>query len=335
VADVRFIEWGLPIWGFTATPNISTFTWLGGSSGHMVAWVWWQKEDADIDTISLYFSSVTSPPTFRVGIQDLTASGVPDDSYNVSNTFVPTSGINTISISSTGLSVGTLYALVLKYESGTLGSSNTATVTYSISNIFGAGPPYNVTNTASWSKQSNLYPAFYGLRSSSQRYGYPCEGNIATNSISTTGHRIAMRFKLPAGFADKFKVAGLRMMGTPFPGAVTFKLGLWSSSSTLASKSTIDTDFTATVSGHERDRVYLFDDDPLPQLEDGTVYYIGIERESAGTLTVRSFEFTENANLDAVPGGKEFYLATHNATSWTDDDSRRIPWGLVLREITA
>lgn len=222
---------------------------------------------------------------------------------------------------------GQFLAATIRYSSGTVDGSNNGSFTSHQTNmvagtIFAAPWAFRLT-AGTWARQGVL-PCF-GLRTASGRYVFPVEGYYNTRSASTVGHRQAMKFTLPAGSGDTFKVKGVRFAGSiAGAGGKNPILGLWDASS-LIQGVTLDSDFIGNLTTAYQSYEYYFDESSLTALSYGTAYYLGLEvadAASAGVL-INGLQLDNAADLDAYPGGSEFHFATYNGSAWTDDTTVR------------
>lgn len=222
---------------------------------------------------------------------------------------------------------GEFLAATIRTSDADISGANNVTIASHIANMvtgssFAAPWAFRLTG-GTWARQA-IYPCF-GLRTASGRYFYPAENIYNTRSAVTVGHRQALKFTLPAGSGDTFKIKGLRFAGSiATAGSKNPIAGLWDSSS-LIQGVTLDSDFIASISASYQTYEYYFDESSLTALNFGTAYYLGLEvadAASAGVL-INGLQLDSADDLDAYPGGSEFHFATYNGSAWSDDTTVR------------
>lgn len=89
-----------------------------------------KETKSGINKVAVYLHQITDPPTYRIGIQADDGSGDPTGIYLGSGTWTPiSSGWNEVSISpSVSLTKGSIYHVVVQYESGSIAASNSVTL---------------------------------------------------------------------------------------------------------------------------------------------------------------------------------------------------------------
>ena len=105
---------------------------------------------------------------------------------------------------------GEKLALTIRHSAGTVNASNNSTFTLrfttAAAEVFAF--PYGLTLTAgTWAKVAVDVPIF-AIRTANQRYGMLIQSLFST-TVTTTGHRSAMRFTLPATWAETFAMVVL------------------------------------------------------------------------------------------------------------------------------
>lgn len=312
------------------------------TTGHKFSAVLQAESTAPITHVGISIDNRNgTPPTFKFGLQGVDANGLPDGTYlgggsPASGTGVPAaqSSFEWFALDNAFTPTrGQVMAVVMEYSSGTINASNTVDIFYRVSNwdeesMF----PYTLTNTgAGWVKNSVTHWCGMAIRTASTRTGFPIIAWSGNTTVTTSTHRQALSFTLPAGHGDTFKVLGafLRMI-SPAVGN-TFKFGLWDASSELQAV-TMDTDNFAAV-GADKSAYFYFDESTLSTLSYGTLYYLGVE--ATGTAVgITRWDIFHADNRLCFPGGDDFGYATYNGTSWSDDNTLR-PWvDLLIDDIT-
>lgn len=345
MADLARLLLGAPQAGlFVGVAGFSNLA-LDASTDKIGA-VFQAPEAATITHVGFRYGTRTgTPPTYKIGLQGVTTGGLPDGTYlgggsPASATFTPPADATWngtwqwIALdNSLAVTRGQVLTLVVEYSSGTVDGSNNGTFTYILTKTVMSertGSPYAVTNTGSWGKETVGQPAF-GFKSASKTYGNPWE-DATTTALGTNGHRAALRFALPAGSGDTFKVAGLRAT-LDGPASADWKFGLWDAAGTMIQDVTIDADFAAVLTGVARNYTVFFDEASLTALNFGTAYYVGVERTTV-SCGLYSVDVDSSAELTGVYGGSEFYLATWNGSAWTAVQTKRPTLELILDDAT-
>jgi hypothetical protein len=285
-----------------------------------------------------------TPPTYRISLQALDTSGNPDGTIlgggsPASATFTPpadTTWNNTwqwVALSNSfAITLGTLYAVVVDYSSGTCNAGNNSSFVYSTSaggsfDRWGTG--YGLTNTGSWAK---AVPGPFGYKSAGSVYGLPIQAQT-TSTVGTNGHRAACKFTLPTNFASTFQVAGFRIRTDSESAAGSNKYGIWNAAGTALQDLTLDSDAHVSPANTNRGAWIYFDEGTLATLNAGTAYYYGIERvgSSCGLVT---WDFASSGDLTAMPWQGDAILSTWNGSAWSDDNTN-IPYvELLLSDVT-
>ena len=236
-------------------------------------------------------------------------------------------------------SVGQFLTFTIRYSSGTIDASNLSTFTTHATNLIGTTnqrqfPGAHRLTAGTWAKSNNT--AIYGIRTASTRYGFPATGFYATRSASTVGHRQALKFTLPAGSGDTFKVRGVRFAGAIANAAGKNPVfGLWDGSGVIQNV-TLDSDWVNNPSSSYTGYDVWFDESSLTALSFGTAYYLGLQVADAanGGVIINGLQLDNASDLDAYPGGSEFHFSTFDGSNWSDDTTVRPMVSLILDDIT-
>jgi hypothetical protein len=338
VAACRF---AIPLSLFLMRGTISINNQVLSSSSHKIAYPFIADDvDGTINALGVRMGAITgSSPTYQIELQGLDSTGLPDGVAvtNSGATFNPTSlsygagSFNWVSITGATLTRGNVYALVVRYSSGTVDASNNASFLLNTSNIGPGesfGNPYVLTDTGSgWTKSTtpSTAPAF-GYRSSTSTYGLPYQGGGAP-TITTNGNRITSKFSIDANFASTVSVRGILLVSTSVAASGTYKVGIWNAAGTeIASSGSQDTDHQASTGKHE----ILAPFTSSAVLTAGTTYYAGIERVSTATLTPRTMQFSANRDLETQPFGSSCVRSDWNGSAWSDTTTEILPLILLL-----
>lgn len=311
------------------------------ATNKMVGWMHQMREAATITAIAFDVTNVTgTSPTYKASLQGIDASGDPDGIVlggvsPASATFAPgATGYQTITLdNSYAATRGEFFSVVIDHDSGTIDGTNKIHVLHGFGNCFTQGFPIaKVDSGAGWAEQVNNHPG-YGLRAGTQRYGFPIT-SFQDRNTSTAGHREAVKFTVPAGLWDTFKIVGVEAFGfRPTVGNGTFVLGLWDASSALQTI-TIDSSPGAmpAVNIHNK---YFFDEATLSTLSAGTVYYVGLEQVGVTQVQVKSAVTPAADDMNAFRLGTAAVRSNYNGTSWSDTATERPLVRLLLSDITA
>lgn len=229
---------------------------------------------------------------------------------------------------------GEWIALPVEYSSGTIDAGNSITARHGLQAAFSHELPKVLTNTGTWALDTSTFPLFaYG--SADAWYGAPIH-DITTRSEATTGNRIAMKFSLPVGHGDTYKVLGALIKGRLTSGAnATAIVGLWNAAGTLLQGVELSTNAGAGSTAQHKNKPIIFDDAPLATLTHGTVYYLGVEHDGSTSLFTNVLKFKDSATRQGFVQQSDVHLATWNGTAWTDIETE--VWEdfeLILEDIT-
>ncbi len=320
-----------------------------------------QTCDAATDGLGFIFQSLTTeaithlgfryglrtgtPPTYIAALEGIDASGLPNGTIlgggsPASGTFTPPADTTwnslwrwvTLSNAYTPTR-GEKLALTIRHSSGTVNASNNSTFTLrfttAAAEVFAF--PYGLTLTAgTWAKVVVDVPIF-AIRTANQRYGMLIQSLFST-TVTTTGHRSAMRFTLPATWAETFALAGARMSFTAPAAAGSFKFALWQDTTELTSM-TLDSDMLGVNTGR-RNGEFLFTDTTLPVLTFGTQYRLGLEVISSLAAGIIGLQLSESDDRLAYPLGTNRGYSTWNGSTWTDDNTVMPYVELIFADIT-
>lgn len=335
----------------SGAPSFANVTADANNDG--CAWAWSTRDANAITHFGFRYGARTgTPPTYVLTLEGLsTSTGFPDATdvgggSPTATTFTPPADTTWngtwrwIALTNAYTPTkGQYLCATIRYSSGTVDGSNNSSFTVSLSSV---GPaafqvwPHRFTLAAgTWTANAD-FPVFC-VRSASTRYGYPVESIYSTETASTVGHRKAMKFNLPSGMGDTFKVAGVRFAGRLGSGAGKNPiLGLWSASSVIQNV-TLDGDIPPSVLGGNRVQEYYFDESSLTALSFGTDYYIGLEVADAASAMVRldGIEMDSSDDGAAYPfGASNFIISDYNGSSWTDNAVAKPQLELILEDIT-
>jgi hypothetical protein len=340
MASVLFAGFSpIPIWGAGVQTVVNAVL---DASGDKYAAVFMLREAATLTHAAIRVVSRTgTPPTYRVSLQGVDASGLPDAGILASQTFTPPADATwntTIQwiqfAASYNAARGQVLALVVDYSSGTIDASNFSTFASHDSGWTPGRPnlPYAVTDTTgTWAKSLTGYPIF-GVKSSTTVYGFPLLA-VTSATVSVSGSRAAKKFTLPSGGGGTFKLAGARLSCQNAAAAQSWIVGLWDAAGAVIQAVTLDADIAATPANASRIFEVYFDDTPAV-LDFGTAYYLGIER-AASNVILYSVGLSDANDASAFPLGAASCLSTWNGSAWSDTTTSLPIVELIFEDLTA
>lgn len=341
MADAKQIVLGYPT-AFISTPGFSTHTLNQSNDAYEVVFqVPPGAATYTITRLGFLTSSLASTPDFKISLQGVNSSGNPDGTIKgggspASAVFNPTSlgwtsdSWHWITLDNSFAAAPGYYSIVVAYESGTIGASNRLTISTSLGNSRSQMPYGIVTDAGTRSRQVTL--PLFGWGTASKAYGTPLKA-VTGRSVNSgsTPDEYAVRFNLPAGYGDTFKIMGGRLAG--FLGAAsTMAVKLYDASDNVLADVTHDTDL---FGGLAAPIDIYFDDTSLTDLSFATTYRLAFVPQDATNQTLYEMEVDSAADWDAWPGGQDFMLSTRtNAGAWTDTATKRFLAALILSDWT-
>lgn len=226
---------------------------------------------------------------------------------------------------------GEYLALVVGYDSGTIDGSNNSSVT-TVCNIDGNKSlfPYAIANNGGVRTKSAGFPIF-GYSSASKVYGHPMVAVDQTlyNSGSTPDER-ALRFMLPSTWGQTHAVVGVRfqvLMST-----TDLRLNLYDGT-TVIQDNDVDPQVVSSVASTIHWIDFYFNEATLAALNHGSVYRLGFQPQNAVNMGILAFQVASANDLQAYPGGTEWFMSTRtNAGAWTDDPLTRPVAELIIAD---
>jgi len=278
-----------------------------------------------------------------MSLQGVDASGNPDGVIKgggtpVSKTFTP-SGSGTFQKiqfdNFYSVARGEMLALVMDYSSGTIDTSNFASMSSRMVTSL-TDFPYAITNDAGSRSRVGQIPCF-GVASGSTVYGFPVE-NAAVQIINSGAVAEAgAKFTLPSGWASTYRVVGAKIwMGTLIAAkALTLTLydGGGAGDTTPLQSVAWDSDRTAAVTGADTSIIY-FDESALSTLTFGNTYRIALSTADASNQTIQGFSVAAAADMEAFQMGQNFTLSTRTGGNWTDTATSRLFMEIILADLT-
>lgn len=337
MASLRNALIGLPYPGNTAAAFQS---WTLDSTSAKVGFVFHAEEDATITHVGFRYTLRTgTPPTYKAGLQGVSVStGYPDGTYlgggsPASGTFTPPADTSWDATwvwialdNSIAVTRGQVLGLVVEHSAGTCDASNKSSITFTVSSGE-SSMPYSIYGT--WGRVTNY--SVFGYKSASKVYGYPCVTSIdgTERQSDTTPDEFGLKFNLDSDICSTFTVSGVEGTFNYAAGATTL-MTLYDSANTVLQQVTLDHDQMGTAGG--RNGRLMFDESTLTTLNAGSLYRLTFSPQSttAGWMEY-SHDFESDAGALAVPwGGQMCFTSRVDAGSWTDDESKRPIFGLLL-----
>jgi hypothetical protein len=352
-ADALNIGVGLPVFADAegAAPGTTNFE-LNGTTDQLEVITQARVAGSLTQGCVRYGLRTGTPPTYRISIQGVDASGNPDGTIKgggspVSTTFTPPADTTwdatfrcftfTNAYTTTR---GEFIALVVDYSAGTADGTNNSSFTSIVSNLYGrtGTAPYAIQNDAGArtrpaATQKGIAP--HGLVIGGTMYGLPYQGQAQTTfSSDSTPDEYALAFTIPSGWCSTAKVAGFRFDADGPAAAGTTVFALYTGTTVLQTI-TVDTD-TWTATTNSRLATVYFTEATLSTLTCGTQYRIGIAPQDAlqsiGLRVITMANATDNA---AWPAGSGFYLSTRtDAGAWSDTTTSRPIAEIILNDLT-
>lgn len=330
----------LPLYQTIAAGFTSFATFALDASGDKAGCAFDALNADQITHIGFRCASITgTPPTYKIGLQGINTSGVPDGTYlgggsPASATFTPSGaggyGTGTwhwIALDNAYTPVrGEGITIVVEHSSGTVDASNLMTITLGLNN--GAHSvshhrPMTVTSTGSWSKGATDFPCF-GLKGSS----VIATGDVRPLKVAGTVQAVpspteaGMAFTVPSGWTDTISVLAVRFAARTMSTNSNFAVTLYSSptsSPSVLQQIEVDGDWFGLSSNQVGVGLVVFDEVSLSSLTAGTEYGIGIvARDVATDLAIYQIETDSAGDWDAWPFGQQCsYMQRTLVTGYT------------------
>lgn len=224
------------------------------------------------------------------------------------------------------LTVGTAYAITIRYSSGTPDSS---TFTRSMGERVSLRTyPYALTlAAASWTKVAG---PLFSYKTATSVYGYPAVSSSAT-AVTTSGHRACMHFTMTSGVASSFIISRIDALIRPGSAAGSCKVGIWNNAGTELQAETVDSDIVVALTN----RVVEVTFNSPATLSVGTKYYIGVECVSSATVILYGTNLGSAADREPYPNGLNQGYSAWDGASWTDTNTIMPHVDITLSDITA
>jgi len=310
------------------------------ATGIVIAWVVQAESVEPITHVWFRGGARTgTPPTYVITIEGIDSSGNPDGTdigggSPTAATFTPPAdttwnGVGRwIAVTNSWTpTLGQLFAIVVRYSSGTCDGSNFFSFTSGVTSINYGGrnfPYCDTYNGSAWTKSTQSFSVAW--KGATGVYGFPATGAVTSSGSLTAGRRIAAAVTIPTAHASSFTCLAFEGIMDPGSAAGTVVFGVWDASGTELSAITLDTDAMASVIGRNI-RIIM---DTHPALTCGTEYYFGMEATVGGAPGIQGLTMGSADDRAAFPNGLNKSMATWDGSSWTKDTLV-----LPLIEITA
>ena len=331
----------LPLLGFAAFAPLPTDLPLDASGDRIGAVIQCPLANA-ITKVAVWVDRVVgTSPTYKVSLQGVTASGLPDGTVlgggsPASATFTA-SGTDTPQIitldNSYTPSLFDSISIVIEYDSGTIDASNFADfAVYHGGGFYKEFTSYAVQDfsTGTWSKPAGLPVIACGT--SSEWFGELVfrPGTQAAYSNASSPNERGMKFTLPARYST-FPLYGVSFLSIGWTAGGTVTLSLYEGSAvgdtTATATATIDTDLITS----NRPSVAYFDS--IISLSGGTTYRISLRPDSTNTIRNIYADCSVDNTLFQLGAFEGSASATsRGGGNWTDDADQREWFSLIYNE---
>lgn len=293
------------------------------------------EEDATVTHLGFRYSAkgAGTPPQYTIALKDV-ASGVPGSTTHASGTFTPPNDatwngtFQWIALSASyAVARGSQYAITIS----TAGTPNSDLFNTNI-NVTNAGPRL-ITNNNGTRTLGSTTP-IYGYKSASAVYGLPVQtiSTVTYQDTTAVADEYGIKFSLPAGIADTYKVAGVRLYRPAFSNDLILTL-YDADGSTVLQQITIAYPLQS-MGGGQRNQDWFFDEATLAALACGSQYRLTV-RHSGATGSLYNLEQASAADFGAWPGGTDFVETKRvDNGAWTDTATIRPFIDLILADIT-
>lgn len=301
-----------------------------------------ESTDPILGAIVCASGRVGTPPTYKVSLQGLGASGIEDGTIKgggspVSKTFTPpadTSWNNTVQRIAFDNpytpTLGEALAVVTKHDSGTVDGSNHFILIGEWSNVVTRlNVPYHTVNGA---KQQGYGLPCGGWYTANRDYGFPIASiTYQTFHANSTPDEYRLTFQKPCSVTgNTFKIGRFGWAGAVSVTGSSLYLKLYQGGSALITD-TYDADHFQDTDREETSIPFK----SQPTLSCGTTYDIGISTDST-SLALAMFILDTDGTTSAFPGGANWKLSTctDGGSCSSDGEKRPVAW-ITLIDDTA
>lgn len=350
MADALELAIGAPCDVMVSASGTPAFTTFQLDANNDAVEFIFQADEADTIThLGFRYGARTgTPPTYRISLQGVDASGFPDGTIKgggspASATFTPPASTawdgtwQWVALSNAYTCTrGELLAMVIDYSSGTIDGSNRSSFTvlvtmFSDRTMF----PYSIQNAATVRTKQQACPPF-GYKSSTHIYGIPIETTVATTFTNgSTPDERGLFFEIPTDWCSTYKVVGMQWRGTSQSAAGTVLIQLLQTDGTVLQDVTMDSDQTAANAANSATHRARFNESSLATLTAGTRYYLTIAPQENVAVGIHFFGVDTADEWEPFPlSWRCGYVHRTNGASTTEDELQRPVINLVLAELT-
>lgn len=347
-ADLNRQPIGLPARTYISSTGLAVSNFVLDQSTDKAEYVLQTRDANTVSVVGVRYGLRTgTPPTYRISLQGVDASGNADgtikSSGNAYVTFTPPADTSwdaawrsfTLNSSYTPAR-GEWLSIVVEHSSGAIDAGNNSSFSTHIGGVAYDGADYAIRNDNGTRTRQAQYPLF-GWGNGSGFDGWPYT-SIYTTAVSsdTTPDEVGLAFKLPSASCDTFKVVGAVHQSDAMAAGKTLVMSLYPTSGGALQSVTWDSDLQLGSTTYTANTIY-FDEATLSTLTCGTTYYLAFApQETASGWALVAFNAPAAADLRAWAGGTDWYWVQRtDGAGWTTNTSRR-PWvGLILADITA
>jgi hypothetical protein len=245
-------------------------------------------------------------------------------------------------VSTTNLTRGQVYAIVMQAQTGTWNASNSLRTWLDVAQVGSMTPvfpyTYGIAAGATVAKSSNGLTHLLAAGSATKWYGSTfTTSNIASFNSAASPNEYGNVFVMPTGSCTSFKVAGIHIpIGLTNSATTTYNLTLYDASNTVLQQTSFNNrdTFSSTTLGL---RGFLFTS-TLATLTPGTTYRIALSatNSAAGFGNFNALNFGVNQQSGFVGAGGSYYQSTRTGTgAWTDTTTAAIAMKVIVQDMTA
>jgi hypothetical protein len=291
-------DWGrVALWTFPADTNTAAVT----NNTAMINtndWVEYINQAPEAVTYTqLCYRTGTltgAQPTMKIGVEGVsTSTGRADGTYatgtgECSKTFTPSTNntwaCQTITGTTCALTRGQVFAITIRYSSGTIGAGNSPQFGYTFSSFdtFSAahfGNAYSHTDIAAVDTQHGDIPLIMWATAGNVYYGFPLNTNGGDTACS--GQEYGNVFTVPCPTGKTYKVIGARWHGQTAAAGKTTNINLYDGTNTAPiATGAWDSDEASTNAG-TRSSGYYFTTTNLPALNCNSPYRLTVSGAEA------------------------------------------------------
>ncbi len=288
-----------------------------------------------------------SAPKYKMTLQGVNPAGDPDGSV-LATTAGWTAEYRTnheeAFTSPYTATMGKVLALVVEYDSGTIGASNDAQFRpRGIYRRYQNFPFFTHTADGStWTPDDDEFP----LISVQTNQDWDCGGIYAMQmgdeyaDADAVGERYTQKMLIPDGEDIEFHVTGFNFLGrvmadTSSPSSGPCKAGIWTADGTCLASITRDEDAVSSFPSAEHTTT-MFTFTSAATCTDGVPYYLGFEcLDVAAALNVGYVDLEIENALRSWPGQDAFHVAAFAAdgTTITEDKTKRLCLNPIISAI--